>query len=298
MTAPVNLEYAPYVGRDRQYVSQFAMDYLVLGLHVAGELTDADDPPNVQIIAEETGDVIADRVSTREDVGLYNIQMSSGESSTPGYYIVRWDYALNGNAEAYETYIEVGRSAPNYDSLSPAFKAIVDSVWLRFADTFDSPEGGPNLMTYFQTYFTRNRLAEPLLTIAMGRLNTMAQPMTTYTIDAVGGAAFPLDKWGPLLETALYIETLKHLVRSYVEQPQFIGGQVTRLDRRDYMDRWNAVLRDEEDMFRQQLQTFKIAHMGLGRGRVLASGGVYGRYGPTRITGSAAARPRYWARWY
>lgn len=298
MTAPVSMEYAPYIGRDRQYVSRFSMDYLVLGLYVGGVLTDPTVPPTVQVVSEDTGDVVVDRISTREDTGLYYLQLSSQETSTPGYYTVRWLYAIGGEAQSYEAYLEIGVSAPSYDALTPGFKSVIDSVWMRFSDTFDSPEGGPNLMTYFQTYFTRNRLAQPLLQIAMGRLNTMAQPMTTYTVDAQGAAAFPLDQWGPLLETALYIETLKHLVRSYVEQPQFIGGQVTRLDRRDYMDRWASVLRDEEDMFRQQLQTFKIAHMGLGRSRVLASGGVYGRYGPTRITGSAAARPRYWSRWY
>ena len=152
-------------------------------------------------------------------------------------------------------------------------------------------------MTYFQNNFGRDRISNPLLRIAVGRLNTMAQPMMTYTIEA-NQKPFPLDQWGPLLETTLYVETLKHLVRSYVEQPQFIGGQVTRLDRRDYMDRWASIQRDEEAMLERQLDVFKITHIGLGRPRVLASGGVYGRYGPTRITGSVAARPRYWARWY
>jgi hypothetical protein len=53
---------------------------------------------------------------------------------------------------------------------------------------------------------------------------------------------------------------------------------------------------DEEELVKQQLQHFKIASMGLGRPAVLISGGVYGRFGPTRMAGSIAARPRYWTR--
>jgi hypothetical protein len=114
-----------------------------------------------------------------------------------------------------------------------------------------------------------------------------------------GGALFPTAQWGPLLGTLTWIETLKHLIRSYTEQPNFIGsGNISRLDRRDYVQRWRDVLMDEEKAAQAQLDVFKISQMGLGRPAVLISGGVYGRYGPTRMAGSVAARPRYWTRFY
>jgi hypothetical protein len=172
-------------------------------------------------------------------------------------------------------------------------KGVVEAVWLRFADLFDSPTGGPHLQVYFQTRWNRGRIAQ-LLQIAMQKLNLMAQPHMTYAVDD----KFPLTQWGGLLDELTYIEALKHLIRSYAEQPMAEGVAVSRMDRRDYMQRWQEVLALETEDARPMTENFKIAHMGLSKPRVLASGGVYGNYGPTRIAGSAAARPRYWARFY
>lgn len=285
--------------RERQYVSQYATDVLGLGLHsrATGAASDADGDVTVTFVREETNTPIFQRAATRVALGLYEVALTTAESSTTGPYTVIWTYEMAGIPQEYRTYIEVGQADPDYDFLSPEMKDIVDLTWVRFADLFDSPAGGPNLQTYFQTHYNRGRMAQ-LLRIAVGTLNTVAQPYQTYTIDGVGSAAFPVAKWGPLLEKSLYIEAIKHLVRSYVEQPMFVGGSVTRLDRRDYMDRWRMVLSDEEATFNRQLEVFKIANMGLGRPAVLVSGGVYGRYGPTRLAGSVAARPRMWTRWY
>lgn len=283
--------------RERQYVSRYANDALGLAVTVQGVPGDVDGQVvTVTLVNEQDNSVVFTRQATRVGVGLYETALTGDESGVVGNFRVEWDYVLNGVTETYTTYIQIGEVSPSYDRLTPGLKAVVDSVWLRFADLFDSPHGGPNLQTYFQTHFGRERIAQ-LMRIGAGRLNTMAQPFQTFTVDGPT-PSFPLDQWGPLLETSAYIEVLKHLIRSYVEQPAFIGGNVTRLDRRDYMDRWRSVLEMEEDMFKSQLDVFKIANMGLGKPKVLVSGGVYGRYGPTRLPYSAAARPRYWARFY
>lgn len=283
--------------RERQYVSQYATDTLGLAIVKAGSPADVDADVTITLLREADGVQVFQRPANHMALGMYETQLSSAETATPGLYTVVWTYTMDGLAQEYRTYVEVGSANPSYDVLTPEMKDIVDTTWIRFADLFDSPGGGPNLMTYFQTNYSRGRMAE-LLRVAVGTLNTVAQPYQTYTIDGVGHAAFPVAKWGALLEKSLYIETVKHLIRSYVEQPMFVGGSVTRLDRRDYMDRWRTVLADEEPTFRQQLEVFKIANMGMGKPAVLVSGGVYGRYGPTRIAGSVAARPRMWTRWY
>lgn len=286
--------------RDRQYISQNATDIVGLAINVAGVPTDADgNLVQVTMFAENTNTQVFQRGTDHPATGLYETQLAPSESGTPGPVTFVWSYDLNSVVQEYRTYAYIGESAPAYDSLSPGMKGIVDDVWLRFADLFDSPDGGPNLQTYFQSNYGRGRVAQ-LLKVAVGLLNTTAQPFQTYTLaDGVGGASFPIEQWGSLLESALYVECIKHLRRSYVEQPSVIGASgITRLDRRDYMDRWAEVLRDEAPTLKSQLDVFKISNMQLGRPRVLVSGGVFGRFGPTRVAGSMAARPRYWTRFY
>lgn len=491
---------------------------------------------------------IFQRTATHTAVGLYEVALNAADTDAIGNYRGVWSYTLSAVAETYTVYAAVGESNPAYDQLPAAFKEVVDQVWIRFADLFDSPSGGPHLQTYYQTHWSRGRMAQ-LMGMGLRRLNVISQPHMTYTINGVGGQVFPLAEWGGLLEQACvvpetpvlradlrwvpagnlmpgdrvvafdeelsgskfrtatvihnvpgpkdcyevvtsegtvtatydhkwvvrnhrgnrvwvetkdldpqkhvilsigapeqrdlydtgyvaglydgegcltftpnartdnpncrlifsqkpglvmdeverilkereykvgqqvrsgsalnlnlgggmlgiirflaefrpkrllehsrlselwdnrsmrsvtfrsarvlsvtpvgpqivsgietttgtfiangllshntYIEALKHLRRSYLEQPQVVlGGSVSRLDRTSYWQQWGTLLADEERDLKSSQDTYKIAHMFLGTPKVLVSGGVYGRYGPTRIAGSVAARPRYWTRFY
>lgn len=281
---------------DSQYISQYAQDLLGFVVYQNGVPVDPDnDLVHLRFINDDTQTTIFERDVPRMDVGVYGTHLSSAESTQPGRYRLHWSYTLAGVPDEYEGFATIGPASPPYDALAPGMKEIVDQVWSRFADLFDSPDGGPNLMTYFETRFGRGRIAQ-MLRLAVNRLNTVAQPFQTYTIDGDGGASFPLTQWGGLLERATFVETLKHLRRSYVEQPVFVGGNVTRLDRRDYLDRWGQILDDEQEDLKSQLDVFKIRAMNLGRPAVLVAGGVYGRFAPTRYAGTAAARGRFYSR--
>lgn len=286
----------------RQYVSQYGTDAIGIEVRKAGVLADADanevtvrmttldyvaDPP--------AGSIVFERAALHPATGVYETILSSAETAVPALYLTTFTYEVDGAPMAVTGVVEVGRAAPAYDHLDVGMKGVVESAWLRFADLFDSPTGGPHLQVYFQARFDRNRMAQ-LLRIAVGRLNTVAQPHSTYTVDDPSNL-FPVSTWGALLEHALYVEAIKHLRRSYVEQPLAENINVARQDRRDYLSRWGEILADEEVDLKNELDTFKIANMGLGRPRVLVSGGVFGNFGPTRLPGSAAARPRYWHGW-
>ncbi|MFF7198172.1 hypothetical protein ACFZAM_31250 [Streptomyces sp. NPDC008079] len=284
---------------DRQYVSRYRAATFGLQVMRDGVAADADGPVTAAFLHDdEAAAVVVSGPADHDGPGMYSARLTSRETATPGPYVLVWTYQVNAVDEEWRVWVEVGKTAPEYDRLSDDMQQLIESVWNRFGDLFDFATEGPHLQTYFQSNFGRNRMAQ-LLKIAVGRLNTMAQPYQTYTIDGDGGASFPVAKWGSLLESALYVECLRHLMRSYVEQPDLASGSgVSRLDRRDYMDRWAEVLGVEEPVLKEQLATFKIANMGLGRARVLVSGGVYGRWGPTRAPLSVAARPRIMTRMY
>lgn len=281
---------------DRRYVSRYAIEPIGLTISVGGTPTNAD--ASVQVTMETTDEppvTVFTRAADNPDIGVYEVTLSSVETSNPGFYTVTWSYVLGSVAQVYVGNLEIGEPSPAYDNLDEGFKAIIESAYMRFADLFDSPYGGPHLQVYFQSRFGRGRMAQ-LLGVAINRLNTISQPRMTYSLDTTNNP-FPFAQWGGLAEHALYVETIKHLIRSYTEQPEAMNVAVARHDRRDYMSRWQSVLSMEEADLRAELETFKIAHMGLSHPRVLVSGGVFGKYGPTRLPGTPA-QPRFWSRIY
>jgi hypothetical protein len=286
---------APVAGR--VYVSRYASQPVGFTLYVGGVPADPDGQSvTATIMVSGTGEEVSTRAATRFDVGQYGLALTGVDTQVPGDYDVRFDYAVAGQADLNVVYLTVGPAAPAYDVLSPGWKGVVEGVWARFADLYDSPFGGPHLQTYLQTRFGRDRLAQ-LLRVAVGTLNTVSQPRTSYSISA----DFPFDAWGPLVEQALYVEVVKHLIRSYVEQPDVqLTSNVSRFDRRDYMQRWQAVLEMEQATLAEQMDNFRMANLGLGAVSVLVSGGAYGRWGPTALGAggsSAAARGYFPGRW-
>lgn len=286
--------------RERVYVSRDGTQTFGIVIQGPGGEFDPDgnEVVGTWVRQSRNGDTeVAEIPAVRKDVGKYEVTVRSAHTDTAGNYRLDFKYLIGGVPEVYRVYAVVGESNPDYDRLPPDFKEIVDSVWIRFADLFDSPSGGPNLQTYFQSHWSRGRVAQ-LMKIALGRINTMQQPFGTYSMDGSTGERFPVDQWGSLLETMTYVESVKHLIRSYVEQPMLMtGSNITRQDRRDCMDRWRTILDMEEDVLRGQLDVFKISRLSLSVPSVLVSGGAYGRFAPTRIAGMAG-RPRYFYRWY
>jgi hypothetical protein len=290
--------------RERQYVSQYSSPPLQLQIHIAGQVADPDaSAVTAQLLLQNKDGTVApvnSYTATRESPGLYQVTPSSADTSRPSDAELVWAYAISGAPQQYAALLVIGVANPAYDNLPEPMQETVEFVWIRFADLIDSPAGGPNIIAtpYFQAHWSRGRVAQ-LMMIALAKINGIGQPWSNYTADGSGGPVFPVQLWGGLLGQYTYVECVKHLIRSYTEQPAVVGsGSITRLERRDYAERWRAVLADEEAELKSLIDVFKIRHMGLGNPRVLVAGGTYGRYAPTRIAGSVAARPRMWARWY
>lgn len=281
---------------EREYIPRYSATPVGLLIHRDGVPGDVDSNlVSVTLTPDGGGPAVFSRPADHTAVGTYQTTLQGDDTAAAGLFTLTWTFQIDGVAQIEQSFIEVGENDASYRALDPDMQQIVERVWLRFADGYDSPNGGPVLQTFFQTHFNRNRLAQ-LLADALDRLNSYSQPHQSFTLADPG--KFPVAKWGGMLTQALYIETLKHLIRSYVEIPQTDGaGNYLRLERRDYMIRWQEILNQEEPEFVRRLGVYKMSFMGLGRARVLVSGGAYGNWAPTRLP-FAAARTVFWARWY
>lgn len=276
------------------YVSRFSQPQVVVLTYDGATLTDPDGDAVTATMLRTDNTVIFSRAATRSAEGEFYVQLSSVETSVPGEYEVQFTYATGTIPQIYVSAIEVGPSSPSYDALLPQFKQLVEETWGMFSSNFDSPAGGLYLQTLYQSGFNREKLAL-LLSMALGRLNIESQPVTTYTLDGVGGPTFP-DAWLGLLGQTLAVEVIKHVIRAYTEQPEMRNVTVSTLDRRDYMDRWRQSLLIEQAELDKSMDTFRVRHMGLGRSRVLVAGGAYGRWAEQKWV-SSGVRPKMFLRY-
>lgn len=261
-----------------RFISRYSianLDFVVI--NAVGAVVAADAPPVATFRNYATGAQIWARATTMLAApGTYRVTVSSVESGTPGLFYIDWTYAISGVAQQYRTDIEIPATTSSlYNALSDDYQSVVDYSWARFEDLFDSDVGGPHLKMYAQANFGRERVAQ-LMRVALNNLNSSSQPHSTYSIEPTG-QAFPLTEWSGILEQGTTIEIIKHLMRSYVEQPDAQGVTSARLDRRDYLSRWREILEIETEEYQRQLAVFKMAQMNLGRGAILVGGGIYGR---------------------
>lgn len=233
--------------------------------------------PDVEDQADPRGTLMATIPAsqiTHEQTGVYSFFVNPGYTGQMGEMTAVWSYAINGVTQTYTDHFQILEEMPMYNAASEAEKFVVAQVTWRFADLFDSTEGGPNLTENFQTHFTYERITQ-LMLAAVQKFNFMAFPSTDYGLSFTGSGAMP-SQFSGLLVWGTYIETLRHLIRSYVEIPDFVGNSVTYTNRRDYMQRWQSVLRDEEAEYSKAVTQAKRKLLSLGSGSLLVAGGIFG----------------------
>ena len=192
--------------------------------------------------------------------------------------------------------IEVStQSFTAYPALPVEARQIVGQIWVKLADLFDSRLGGPHLQEYYQSHFGPERIAQ-LMPFALSRITSRVQESTQ--LQPVGEDGYPYADWSGILAQSLWIETLKHLARSYIEQPIAQGVPVARLDRTAYARAWQELVDAEMREFEEMLDVFQMSMLGLGALSLIVSGGVYGKMSPP-LNMPARGRhpvmpPRFW----
>lgn len=151
-------------------------------------------------------------------------------------------------------------------------------VWQRLEDCFDSEEGGPWLRDMTLAFFDPSKMER---FIAEALLEINVYPPTTnltldfFTVEVINGdPVLPIgtlmpnpDRYVIALGTELAV--IRHLMRSYVEQPAPQGANIVYQDRRDYLQRWQTIYALEEAEYRRLIALWKRQFFNFGRSALL-----------------------------
>jgi hypothetical protein len=231
---------------------------------------DDTDPIGPLIITATEGVDIA-----HPETGVYEYVVTPPVTDVVCLLKAIWTYQVAGVNLTFIEHLQVRDPMPTYDAFSDAEKGVVEMIVNLFADSYDSMTGGPHLIEEFQTKFTNERIAQ-LLIWAVQKMNMTKQPITNWVLTSPGQASTFPTNWYGLLIMGGYLEVLKHLIRSYVEQPDIRNADVAYLDRRDYLQRWQTVLQMEQKEFDEMITLVKRKLMGLGSTSMLVAGGIFG----------------------
>lgn len=236
---------------------------------VTAQVPATDDPRGVLLLEVGEADI------NHEDVGKFDYEIGPSLTGERGVFIVEWAYQIDGVEFSFTDNLQVLEQMPMYESLSAVERLTVEQVSWMFGDLFDSTEGGPYLTEQFQSHFDYERIAQ-LAQLAVIRLNTTGFPVTYWEFGGDGGGKTVPKNFQGLQVMATYYEVLRHLIRSYVEIPARQGAEITFLDRRDYMQRWQSILQSEFPEWQRMVKMAKRDLLNLGRGSLLVAGGIYG----------------------
>lgn len=292
MTEPI---YGPEVysqklvsaAKARKFVSQNGRGYLAIGIQdaagapvdaVAGSLTlkvylnllDGTSPDargNLIVNATEAAGIV------RDEIGKYHYDIGPQWTANKGLLNAEWGYQVGDADFVFQDDMQIQEQMPFYDGMREDAKVLVEQATWFFADLFDSTTGGPWLNENFQSHFDYNRIAF-LMGQAVMKLNVTGQPVTSYGVE-VGDPKIPAN-FTQLSLWATKLEAIRHLIVSYTEQPAYPNTATTYTDRRDYTDRWRAVLEDEQPELKAAIKMAKRSLLSLGRGSLLVGGGIYG----------------------
>lgn len=152
-------------------------------------------------------------------------------------------------------------------------EVISQHVWNLLEDCFDSEEGGPWLRDMTLSYFDRSKI-DQFIPYAMMDINN-TQPPTSFGTDTFvtiilgPDGVTPIDANPtdsiPIVALGTLIQVIRHLMRSYVEQPANMGSEIAFEDRRDYLQRWQMILQDLVPDYQRMLILWKRQFLHLGK---------------------------------
>jgi len=261
-------------------VSQYSEELIGIAVFEAGELQNADGDV-LLTITRDSDDfaILINAVATNDGVGLYSYILDSVQTQEKGSFTATWNYDFAGDPRIFAFQFEIVDAMPHWDSLEEEHKMMVDNIYHKVSDGFDSTQGGPYVWEMPQSHFNFDTIAKLMMIDALTYLNYSPPkafiPPFTIGINGGGGPAFPVN-WYGLLERATGYELYKHLATSYLEIPEPVGVNVAHLDRREYYDRWMKRAEIEKEELDHMIKMLKREfRFGVKSRSMLLAGGIF-----------------------
>jgi len=169
-------------------------------------------------------------------------------------------------------------------------RIVADGVWTKLEDCFDAEQEGPWVQDMTLNYFREEKM-EKFINDALFDINYQ-NPPTGLTLTSFVNSDNTVTNNYPLIVQGVFIQVLRHLMRSYVEQPMPTGAQIAWEDRRDYLQRWQSMYELELAQYERWLALFKRGFLQLGHSKLLVSAKA-GRLIPAPMRARSVGRG-YW----
>lgn len=195
-------------------------------------------------------------------------------TSKVGHYVVVASFTdVDGLVKSVRSDIDVIDPFLADPTMSASY-LVASQIWSRIEDCFDGEEEGPWLREMTLNTFNREKM-ESFIDLALFDLNYLNPPTSLGLVDFVHTDPITHDVSAttdlPLLTQGGFVVCLRHLITSYVEQPQPSGAQIAWQDRRDYLTRWTAVYTLEFAAYDRMAKLYKRKFLGLGTTKGLVS---------------------------
>jgi hypothetical protein len=210
------------------------------------------------------------------------------ETDVIGHYIVVATFELvDGTKKSAKCDFEV---FDPFEVVEGPIRVIADGVWTKLEDCFDAEDEGPWLQDVTMNFFREEKM-EKFINDALFDINYQNPPTDLTVSNFVAKDGTPTSNY-PLIVQGIFIQVLRHLMRSYVEQPMPTGAQIAWQDRRDYLQRWQSMYEIEFQQYMRWVALYKRGFLQLGHSRLLVSAKA-GRLIPAPMRARSVGRG-YW----
>lgn len=183
--------------------------------------------------------------------GVASCTVPANEQDTPGQYLATCTFVYGPTTHTEKTRVVTC----DYDVFDPfersgaqPYDPMVDMAWNRLADLFDSEEGGPWLRDMTKGRFDKTRMREFINDVFFDINNQM--PLTSLDPNTVDYTQWEMSA---VVAQGILVHSIRHLMRSYAEQPVVSNSPVGFFDRQTYLDRWTAIYNIENERYEKEM---------------------------------------------